>query len=205
MKSKRGGRVRRSQAERTAATRTALVAAARLQFGADGYADVTTEQIVKSAGLTRGALYHHFADKEELFAAVLESVEADIMAELAAGLADVDADDPVRALSSGVGVWLDACRHPEVERIVLLDGPAVLGWERWRAVGLEHGLGLVTAVLQRAVDVGSMPSQPVLPLAHVLVGALDEAALYIARADDARRARAELDPVLARLVVSIVG
>ena len=124
---------------RSEATRRRLVTAARTLFGARGYADVGTEEIVRAAGVTRGALYHQFRDKADLFAAVAEEVEAEI-AERIAGAAGVEAD-PVGALRAGARLFLDACAEPEVERIILLDAPAVLGWEAWRdlAAGTVSG------------------------------------------------------------------
>lgn len=196
---------RRTQADRTAATRAALVAAARALFAEHGYAEVGTERVAQNAGVTRGALYHQFADKADLFAAVLEAVEVDLTARLVEVVAATPADDTDAVLVAGTDAWLDACAEPEVQRIVLLDGPAVLGWERWRQVGLRHGLGLVTALLTEMMEAGAIPEQPVPPLAHVLVGALDEAALYVALAADPGRARAEVGAVLRRVVITITA
>jgi AcrR family transcriptional regulator len=196
---------RRTQADRTAATRAALVAAARALFAEHGYADVGTERVVQAAGVTRGALYHQFADKAELFAAVLEVVEIDLAARLIDAVGSTATDDPLAALVAGADAWLDASAEPEVRRIVLLDGPAVLGWERWREVAMRHGLGLVTALLTELIDIGAVPSQPIEPLAHVLIGALDEAALYVALAADPVRARAEAAAVVRRLVVAVTA
>jgi AcrR family transcriptional regulator len=195
---------RRTQAARTAATRAALVAAARELFATHGYADVGTERIAQAAGVTRGALYHQFPAKTDLFAAVLEAVEVDLTVRLVEAAAAGPVDDPAAALVAGADAWLDACAQPEVQRIVLLDGPAVLGWQRWRVVGLRHGLGLVTALLTEAMAAGDIPEQPIAPLAHVLIGALDEAALYVALAADPGRARAEVGTVLQRVVVTAI-
>ena len=126
------------------------MSAARTLFGARGYADVGTEEIVRAAGVTRGALYHQFRDKADLFAAVAEEVEAEI-AERIAGAAGAGAEaDPVGALRTGARLFLDACAAPEVERIILLDAPAVLGWEAWRDLAGRYGLGLVQFGLQSA-------------------------------------------------------
>ena len=95
-------------------------------------------------------------------------------------------------MRAGAEMFLDACTEPEVQRIVLLDGPAVLGWDRWREIGAAHGLGLIEASLQAAIDAGAIAEQPVRPLAHVLMGALDEAAMLVARAEDPEAARAEV-------------
>jgi len=195
---------RRTQADRSAATRRALVGAARALFAHDGYADVGTERIAHAAGVTRGALYHQFADKVELFAAVFEEVESELMTELATLLASMPTGDPRELLLAGGEAWLDASTEPEVQRIVLLDGPSVLGWERWREIGLRYGLGLVTSVLADAVATGAISPQPVEPLAHALMGALDEAALYVARAPDPVAARTDMGHVVDRLVRALL-
>lgn len=194
----------RTQADRTAATRGALVDAARELFGARGYAEVGTPEVVARAGVSRGALYHHFADKTELFAAVFEAVEADLTARLGEVLAAAGVEDPLGALTVGVGAWLDASAEPEVRRIVLLDAPSVLGWERFREIGMRYGVGLVEGTLRAAMDAGQLVERPVRPLAHVLVGALDEAALYVALASDPAAARAEIEPTLRALVAGLL-
>ena len=187
---------------RSEATRQQLVTAARALFGARGYAGVGTEEIVRAAGVTRGALYHQFRDKADLFAAVAEEVEAEIADRIAAGAAGA-ADDPVGALRAGAQLFLDACAEPEVERIILLDAPAVLGWEAWRDLAGRYGLGLVQLALQSAMDAGAIVPQPVVPLAHVLVGALNECALYVARAEDPPTARQECAAIFDRILRSI--
>jgi AcrR family transcriptional regulator len=193
------GSTRRTQAERSEATRTALVSAARPLFAERGYAEVGTEAIVRAAGVTRGALYHQFpGGKRELFEAVYEAVESDLTEQI---LATAGASpDPLAELRAGVERFLDASLDPEVQRIVLLDGPAVLGWERWREIAARHGLGLVEGVVQAAIDAGQFPEQPVKPLAHVLMGAVDEAAMYVARAERQPEARAEMGASLGRIL-----
>ena len=187
---------------RSEATRGALVTAARALFGARGYAEVGTEEIVRAAGVTRGALYHQFRDKADLFAAVAEQIEAEIADRIAAGAAEA-ADDPLDALRAGARLFLDACAEPEVERIILLDAPAVLGWQAWRDLASRYGLGLVQLALQSAMDVGTIIPQPVAPLAHILIGALDEAALYVARAEDPAAARQRCAAIIDQILRSI--
>jgi AcrR family transcriptional regulator len=194
---------RTKHAERSEATRAALVAAARPLFAQRGYADVGTEEIVRAAGVTRGALYHQFADKRELFAAVFEQVEAELTRRVLQAAGAAVTEGPRAELRIGTAAWLDACAEPELRRILLLDGPSVLGHERWREIGLRYGLGLVEAVLQAAIDAGELEPQPVRPLAHVLIGAVDEAALYVATAEDPDAARAEVGEVLERLMASL--
>jgi len=108
-------------------------------------------------------------------------------------------------LRDGIDGWLKACAEPEVHRIVLIEAPAALGWERWREIGRRYGVGLVEAAVQSLVDAGLLADQPVRPLAHVLVGALEEAALYAARAPDQAVATAEVRASLVRLVEGLVG
>jgi AcrR family transcriptional regulator len=191
----------RTQAERSESTRSALIEAGRALFAERGYAAVGTEEIVRRAGVTRGALYHHFDGKRGLFRAVYEMLEAELAEKIAAGaLAD---PDPMKALRSGAEMFLDACLEPEVQRIALLDAPSVLGWDEWREIGAHHGLGLVEAGLTAAIEAGAIPRQPVRPLAHVLIGALDEAAMLVARADDTPAARAEVGETLDRLLEAL--
>ena len=193
---------RRTQADRSATTRRALVKAARRLFTEHGYAAVGTERIASEAGVSRGALYHQFPEKSELFAAVFEAVEVELMVRLGHHLPNADTSDPRAILLAGADAWLDASMEPEVQRIVLLDGPAVLGWERWRDIGLRYGLGLVSTVLANAMAAGSIAQQPVDPLAHALVGSLDEAALYVARAPDPVTARREMGAVVHQLITA---
>jgi AcrR family transcriptional regulator len=187
---------RRTQAERSTATRGALVAAARRLFAERGYAAVGTPEVAAAAGVTRGALYHQFADKADLFLAVYEQVEQEVTERIGELVVAAGAHDPLEALTAGADAFLEACAEPEINRIALLDAPSVLGWEQWRAVGLKYGLGLTEAILRAAMDAGRIAEQPLRPLAHVLLGALDEAALYVARAEDPVAAREEMRTVL---------
>lgn len=195
--------VKRTQAERSEATREALIEAARSLFAERGYAGVGTEEIVRAAGVTRGALYHHFGGKRDLFEAVYERVEAELAQRIASGALDADAAAPLEAMRAGAEMFLQACTEPEAQRIALLDGPSVLGWDRWREIAAEHGLGLIEGTLQAAVDAGAIPEQPVRPLAHLLMGALDEAAMLVARAEDPEAMRAEVGHTLDRLIAAL--
>jgi AcrR family transcriptional regulator len=188
-----------TKAAQREATVAALMDAARALFAERGYADVGTEEIVQRAGVTRGALYHHFkAGKEELFRAVLVAISAET-AKLVTSRA-LEHEDPWEALTAGVDAFLDACAEPAMRRIVLIDGPSVLGWELWRAIDSDYGLGLVEQALQRAVDAGSLIPQPVTALAHVLNGALHEAAMVVAEAEDPAVARVEMGGTVRRLL-----
>jgi len=186
--------------EQTEGTRAALLAAARELFSERGYAAVGTEEIVQRARVTRGALYHHFADKKDLFRGVHEQMEGELTAAIAAQLAEAAAEDPLAGLTTGVGSFLDACTDPRLARIVLLEAPSVLGWAEWREIDERYGLGLVMAGLEGAMDAGSLRPQPVKPLAHLMLGALGEAAMVIANADDPEAARREVEPSLLGLL-----
>jgi AcrR family transcriptional regulator len=194
---------RRTQAERTAATREALVSAGRVLFGARGYADVGTEEIVRTAGVSRGALYHQFADKAELFAAVFESVEEATSARIVAAVTAASPDDPIAAMQLGTAVFLDICTEPEMARIMLLDAPAVLGAQGWTDISTEYNMGLVVQLINSGIELGRIPPQPPVPLAHILLGAVREGALYLAGAADPAAARAQVGTVLNGFIESI--
>lgn len=186
------------QAERSESTRSALIAVARRLFAERGYADTPTEEIVREAGVTRGALYHHFKDKKELFAAVFEDLERELVLRGATAVPP-DADAWTR-LQVGSGAFLDACLDPAVQRIVLLEAPAVLGRDAWREVEEKYGLGAVQAGLAAAMQEGFIAEQPVAPLAHLLLAAVNEAGLLIAQADNVRAARTEVGASVQRLL-----
>jgi AcrR family transcriptional regulator len=196
---------RRTQAERTAATRALLIGTARKLFAEKGFSEVSTQAIVAAAGVTRGALYHQFDDKAGLFAAVYEDVEQDLVSEIARRIGDDAPADPLEAMRVGARLFLDRCSAPDVQQIVLIDAPAVLGWEQWRAVGVKYGLGVIEGMLAHAIATGAIPDQPLRPTAHVLLGALDEAALFVSRATNREQARAEMDAVCDRLLSGIAG
>jgi AcrR family transcriptional regulator len=192
--------VKRTQAARSESTRAALIEAARPLFAERGFARVGTEEIVRAAGVTRGALYHHFKGKRELFEAVYEQLEVELAERIAAGALAANAPSPLEAMRAGAEMFLAACTEPDVQQIALLDGPSVLGWDRWREIAAEHGLGLIEASLQAAIDDGAIADQPVRPLAHLLMGALDEAAMLVARAADPEATRAEVGRTLKLLL-----
>jgi AcrR family transcriptional regulator len=185
---------------RSEATRQRLIAAARTLFAERGYAGVGTEEIVQAAGVTRGALYHQFQDKSDLFAAVAETAQAEVAHRITSGAQADGPVDPMTALYAGVRRFLEACADPAVERILLLDGPAVLGWQAWRDLSDRYGLGLLQHGLQQAIDAGAIAPQAVAPLTHVLIGALDESALYVARASDPADARQQCVAILQKLL-----
>src|SRR3954468_14731666 len=179
------------------ATREALIDAALDLFTARGYAEVGTEEIVARAKVTRGALYHHFDDKRDLFRAVFERVESDLMERIGATMQS--ADDPYELMVGGMRAFLDACEEPAVKQISLTDAPAVLGWEEWREIDNRHRLRLTRAALDGAGDAGGSRPNAAEPMAHLFVAALSEAAFVIAHADQPGKARAEVERALLEL------
>ena len=187
-----------SKAEQADSTRTALGAAARQLFTERGYAATSTTEIVERAGVTRGALYHHFAAKEDLFRAVFEQLEDEVTKHVAKEA--LTSADPLEQLRRGTRAYLDACIDPAVQRVVLLEGPSVLGWQTWQEIEQRYGYGLVVAGVEAAIGAGLIAAQPVEPLAHVLFGALTEAGMVVARADEPGAARAEMEAAMDRLL-----
>jgi AcrR family transcriptional regulator len=190
-------RVGRREAE-ARATREALIEAGLELFAERGYAGVGTEEIVARAKVTRGALYHHFADKRDLFRAVVEKVESDLVDGIAAKMGTEK--DPWELTMAGMRAFLDHCQEPAVKQINLTDAPAVLGWEEWREIDTRYGLGLTRAALQGAVDAGALRPIAVEPMAHLLVAALSESAFLIAHSDHPRKARTEVEQALVQLL-----
>ena len=183
-------------------TRERLLSTGRELFGERGYDSTSIEAILAGAGIARGALYHHFATKEALFDAVLDRLVAEI-ADTAADAART-ASDPVESLRLGCSAWLRMALDPGVQRIALVDAPAVVGWTRWRELDERHTLGRLRANLQAIADEGRLPAEQVDVLAHMVLASVNEAALLIARADDPEAAlakgRAAVETLLDRLV-----
>ncbi|MGO9384329.1 MAG: TetR/AcrR family transcriptional regulator [Mycobacterium sp.] len=192
---------RRTQAERAAETREALIGAARPLFAEHGFSEVALETIVRAAGVTRGALYHHFADKTELFAAVFERIEGEVAARMGEAIAAAGQTDPLEVMRLGAGFWLDACSDPEVQRIVLVDAPAVLGSSRWTEIGNRYNIALLTS----AIETGRIPPQPVEATALTMLGAMREATLYIARSQQHGQARQDAGAVMNRLIDALAA
>ncbi|KAA2261167.1 TetR/AcrR family transcriptional regulator [Solihabitans fulvus] len=167
------------KAERGRLTRDQLVATATELFAERGYEDTSIEAVLHEANVSRGALYHHFAGKEGLFEAVLEAVETRVDSQLVAAVAGQS--DPVEALRGGCLAWIGFVGDHVVRQIVLIDAPAVLGWERWREVDQQHGLGMIRAALRAT---RRLPAELVDPFAHMLLASLGEIALLIARSPD---------------------
>jgi AcrR family transcriptional regulator len=186
------------KAEQSDATRATLLSVARELFTERGYAATSTTEIADQAGVTRGALYHHFTAKDDLFRALFEQLEQEVVDRVARGAAA--GADSLEQMRLGSHAFLDACLDPAVQRIVLLEGPAVLGWETWQEIEERYGYGLVAAAVQAAIGAGLIDAQPVGPLAHVLFGALSQAGLMVARADDPVAARTDMVTAMDRLL-----
>lgn len=182
------------RAERGEATRAALVRAARELFSERGYAAVGTNEVVERAGVTRGAMYHHFREKKDLMRAVYEQTEQELVAATVERMQGVD--DPWERLLTGVRAFFDFCDDPALRQIGLVDAPAVLGWQEWREVGRRYVFGAVTFVLQDAMDKGVLRRADVTNLAHLFIAALGEAALMLGDADDPEKARADVEATL---------
>ncbi|MFC8383492.1 TetR/AcrR family transcriptional regulator [Nocardia sp. NPDC056952] len=195
---------RRSQEDRSRVTRAALEQAGRRLFAERGFAGTSAEQLVAAAGVTRGALHHHYGDKRGLFLAVLEQVETEATEEIASAVAAVDRADIIGGMTAGLARFLDICARPEMLRIVLMDAPTVLGWPAFREFEARHGLGLITDELQRATDAGLIPVAPVPVLAQLLLSAITEASLIVAHADDPDRARIDTQQSLLLLIAGLL-
>ena len=200
---KRQPQIRQTQAERSESTRAALLSAARDLFAEHGYAGASSEAIVAAAGVSRGALQHHFVDKQSLFAAVYEQVESEVVQTTAeAGMA-VGHDDPLEVLRAGCHAYLDAVLDPAVQRICAIDGPAVLAPDVRNDITDRYALGLVREVVEQAVAQGEIDQAPVEPLTKMLLAAVMAAALFVATASDHAAARAEAGRTVALLLMSL--
>ncbi|MFI6165271.1 TetR/AcrR family transcriptional regulator [Nocardia sp. NPDC051052] len=195
---------RRSQEDRSRTTRAALEQIGRRLFTERGFAATSAEELVTEAGVTRGALHHHYGDKRGLFLAVLEQIEIETTAEIETAIGTVDPDDVMAGMAVGLSVFLEACQRPAMLRIALTDAPAVMGWQAWREFESRHGLGMITAMLERARGAGLIADCPVQMLAQLLLSALTESALIVAHADDPDRARAEAQQAVLLLISGIV-
>jgi AcrR family transcriptional regulator len=188
----------RTKADQRADTTRRLIAVARERFARDGYAKVGTEEIVRQAGVTRGALYHHFGSKDALFAAVLDDVQRDIAARVfAAAERETEPWEQVRA---GSHAFLNAALDSEIQQIALLDAPAVLGWDAWRGSDERHSFRLLRAGLEALAASGQLAGSSPEAAAHLLSGAMNEAALWVARADPVAPALAAATETLDRLL-----
>jgi len=158
-------------------------------FAEHGYEGTSIEAVLSAAGVSRGALYHHFAGKEALFEAVVSAVSEQVTVELTE--VTRDCADPVDAIRAASLAWISLAADPVIQRVVLVDAPSVLGWDRWRAMDDGRTLGAVRMLLQGVSDSGRLPPELVSPFSHMLLAALDEIVLVVARAPDSTAAVAE--------------
>lgn len=191
-----------TKTERAEATRGRLVAAARELFGTRGYEATSIEDVLERAGVSKGALYHHFPSKEALFEAVFVAGEQACMQKIAERA--MGKTDPLEMMRAGCQAWLDLVMDPAVRRIALIDGPAVLGWARWREIDEQYAFGLTKHVLQAAKEAGVVQASNVDMLAHLTLAVLGEAAMLIARAPDPKAARAEAGETVNRMIDALV-
>lgn len=171
------------------ATRDQIVAVATRLFAEHGYDGTSVEAVLSAARVSRGALYHHFAGKEALFEAVVRAVSDRVTVELTETVSG--RTDPVDMLHTAALAWIDLAADPVIQRILLLDAPSVLGWERWRTMDDGRTLGALRAMLQAVSDGGGLPPELVTPFAHMILAALDEIVMVIARMPDSGAAVAE--------------
>jgi AcrR family transcriptional regulator len=194
----------RTQAERSETTTRALVEAARRLFATRGFAATSIDDILKEVGITRGALYHHFATKTELFRVVFEEQEKLLMTAVAKATARKE--DPWAAFRAGCEAFLEACLDPDTQRIILIDATSVIGWDAMREIESRYALALLEGGLERAMAAGKLARRPARPLAHLLLGALSESAMAIARSADPtatmKAARLEITRLLTALAAS---
>lgn len=193
----------RTNAERSEATRADLIAAGRTLFARDGYSNVSTEQIVAKAKVTRGALYHHFGDKRGLFRDVAEAVEADItvrIGESVAGLTNL-----WDIVLKSADTFLDICLEPEFQRIAILDAMSVLGQREFTEIADRYGGALLEALITAMIDAGEIKPMPVKSTARMLTGALIYGGLVIAESEDQKATRAEVGTVVESLLKGLAS
>jgi AcrR family transcriptional regulator len=191
------------RAEHAADTRGALISAARRLFAAYGFDGTGTEQIVAEARVTRGALYHHFRDKADIFRAAMAEAAAEVATRLIDEQLAAEAASPMAEIREGMSAFLDVCMGGDFQRIVLVDGPRVLGADAWEELVERYGRSLLEQWLDRCVGTGDLENLPVRALARLIIAMLTEASLAIARADDPATVRADLGVVLDRMLTGL--
>jgi AcrR family transcriptional regulator len=191
------------RAKHSEETRAALIAAARKLFAERGYHNVGIREFAAEAGLTRGALYHHFGDKESLFLAVYDAIQRDMMGEAARRHREPGRPDHWTQLRRDLQIALDDMRRPDVQQIKLIDAPAVLGWVRWRELEAQYGLGAITKAVEKSIEAGLIRPQPVRALALMISASFNEAALFIAHSDRPDQARREAGEALDALLAGL--
>jgi AcrR family transcriptional regulator len=188
----------RTNAEHSQQTRRILLKVARREFATHGYASAATERIVARAKLTRGALYHHYRDKRDLFRAVFAEIQQEILSEINAQASEPR--DPLAGLVAGCDAFLDMCLRADIRQIVLIDAPAVLGWDEWRRIDARYSMGSLREGLDACMSAGALRSSSVEALTYLLSGAMNEAVLWLAQSEDPTRDRRRIGRVLRELI-----
>ena len=189
--------VKQERAAQAAGTRRELLAHARKLFAQKGYADASTDEVVRRAKVTKGALYHHFANKAELYRAVVEDMARELVLRMDQAARRVRAPD--KRLEAACQAYLDACLDSTLTRILVLEAPVVLGWKAWCDVAHQHEIAALSRYLEAVVAKSTTGEQPI-EMAHVLLGALNTAARVIATAEDPQKARGQVEDTIARLL-----
>jgi AcrR family transcriptional regulator len=189
--------------ERGQATRAHLIDVATRLFAAHGYDGTTIEAVLADSGVSRGSLYHHFPGKDALFLAVMEEVAVRAAQPVLDAMRD--APDPVAALRVGCLGWIRLAGDPVVQQIMLIDAPAVLGWQRWRELDEQSTLGVIRAALSYAAEAGSIERRHVNTFAHIVLAAANEVAMMIARADDPAAALSAGESAVAEFLDRLLG
>jgi AcrR family transcriptional regulator len=189
------------QAERRAATTEAILRAGRRLFGERGFAATTMDDIAETARVAKGAVYHHFATKEALFEAVFDQVSRDLVLEIDRAVRTEM--DVLAAMVAGTQHYFTASAKGPTCQIILRDGPAVLGWERWREIDAQHFGGKIPRALAAAMEAGLLARQPVEPLARLLLGAMTEAAVACAGRSDVLKAGSEYSRAFKSLIEAL--
>lgn len=192
-----------SKVERSTSTKAKIIAVARRLFAARSYAGTSTEAILEESQVSRGALYHHFENKEALFAAVMEAVETDITT--ATANAGSNITDPVEALRRAFDAFLSLACETEVRQIVLMDAHSVLGWQRWREIEERYGLGRLKQALKFIAATGRIQEDMIDPFAHILLASLIEVAFLVARSSDSQAAVSTGRKAMTALLERLVG
>ncbi|GJD20956.1 transcriptional regulator [Rivularia sp. IAM M-261] len=173
---------KRTKAEQSASTRALFICVARELFASQTYANTSTEQILSGTNVTRGALYHQFADKADLLRAVCEQIQQEIVKDINAAIEK--AEDSFDALIIGCDAFLKAVAKPDIQQIWLIDAPAVLGWEEWNRLDREYGFGLLLEGVKQAIKDGRLKLQSYEAVAVVLNGAINEGVIWAASSDN---------------------
>jgi AcrR family transcriptional regulator len=195
--------VKQERAAQAESTRSALLQHARRLFAQKGYAEASTDEVVRRAKVTKGALYHHFVNKQELYRAVVEDMERQLVTVMRTAAAAEK--DPTRRLDAVCRAYLDACLDSGLTRILVLEAPVVLGWKGWCNLAHEYEIAAIAAHLREAVEVGAVQHQPLDTMAHLLLGALNTAARVIATADDPKMARVQVEHAIARMLSGLAS